>query len=98
MSKKKHEHLPCFACDQIMPVGRLEKHHFPMPRRYGGNQTIWLCLGCHDYVDRITTDDWPDRFVDTAVNLGRESKLFLLKLWSMYMDEKNKNKSTEIVT
>lgn len=89
------EYHSCFACNQLFPVKRMEQHHFPIPTRYGGEQTIWLCLACHDFVDRITIAKWPEHFVENAINAGREHKLLLLKLWSVYTDLKFGNDVTK---
>jgi len=82
------EYRTCFACHQLLPVKRMEQHHFPTPRRYDGVDTIWLCLACHDFVDRITIGKWPEHFMANAMNVNREHKLLMLKLWSVYTDLK----------
>ena len=80
------EYRTCFACHQLFPVKRMEQHHFPIPKRYDGVDTIWLCLACHDFVDRITIGKWPENFMANAMSAGREHKLLMLKLWSVYTD------------
>ena len=95
MSIIKKEYQSCFACNQLLPTKRMEKHHFPIPLRFGGVQTLWLCLGCHDYVDRILIGDWPDHFVANAIHTNKESKLLLMKLWSLYADLKHRTQNIE---
>ena len=95
LKTEKKEYHSCFACNQLFPVKRMEQHHFPVPKRYEGIETIWLCLACHDFVDRITIGKWPDHFVENAVRAGREHKLLMLKLWSVFTDLKFGNKTTD---
>ena len=89
------EYRTCFACHQLLPVKRMEQHHFPIPKRYEGLDTIWLCLSCHDFVDRITIGKWPEHFLANAMNAGKEHKLLLLKLWSVYTDLRFGNNKTK---
>jgi len=45
----------CWACGDFCLTGRGEWHHI-IP---GDDQTVVrLCLGCHDWVDRVGADNW----------------------------------------
>lgn len=95
LRNEKERYRSCFACHQLLPVKRMEMHHFPIPKRHGGDQAIWLCLACHDFVDRIRIGKWPDQFIHNGIYANKESKLLLLKLWSLYTDLIAKRESGE---
>ena len=47
----------CFYCDALLV--RWENDHFPIPREFGGVDTVPACVTCHDAKDRSVIDDWP---------------------------------------
>ena len=40
----------CFCCERRLM--KKEMHHFPVPKRHGGEMVIPLCPECHDMADR----------------------------------------------
>jgi len=60
----RHEPRTCFVCRVVEWFGKdktvpFEEHHWPVPRRLGGTQTVSLCVTCHDALDRTRIRDWP---------------------------------------
>lgn len=49
----------CQYCDAPLSV-RHEHDHFPIPARYGGDNTVPTCLNCHDLKDRVSLENWPE--------------------------------------
>lgn len=47
----------CFYCDALLV--RWENDHFPIPREFGGVDTVPVCVNCHDLKDRSLIDEWP---------------------------------------
>lgn len=73
----------CYACGVILTKSNTEWHHFPIPARCGGEDTVPLCIGCHDMVDRIPLGDWPVDWAFNAIrDMDRDGKLFLMKALS----------------
>ena len=80
----------CFGCEVVLSKKATEHHHFPMPKRVGGKDTVALCMSCHDMVDRVNLEDWPVDWAFAAVNgLNRECKLFLMKAMSKFWPDEN---------
>lgn len=77
----------CVACDVPLSSNNTEYHHWPKPKRSGGDQVVPMCISCHDMIDRFTIDDWP---IDWAVRgiqtLPKEGRLFAMKLVSRKYD------------
>ena len=47
----------CVFCG-VQLRGGGEEHHFPVPQRNGGTDTVTTCRGCHDKADRYRLDSW----------------------------------------
>lgn len=71
----------CHACGQLTVKGNTELHHFPIPKRLGGEAMIPLCNTCHDMVDRINLEEWPvESLVEAWEGIPLMGRLMILKL------------------
>ncbi len=66
----------CVACDVMLTKKTTEKHHFPLPKAAGGDQTVPLCISCHDMVHRIKVEEWANGWFEKGFHdLPREARL-----------------------
>ena len=65
----------CLACGQ--EKGEFEKHHYPIPKRHGGKETILLCRTCHNLVSRIPLREWPQEVYQAAISSNLEGPALL---------------------
>jgi len=73
----------CSACEKEVTKRQTENHHFPIPKRLSGAMTIPLCRTCHDYVDRISLEDWPPEWWYSAWSeTSTPGRLLILKTLS----------------
>ena len=81
----------CVCCDVELRKGAGELHHFPIPKRHGGSDTIPLCRGCHDKVDRYAVEGLSGMESMGAVaglidKADASERCFLLRMVSAYAD------------
>ncbi len=81
----------CLCCEVVMHNGAQELHHFPIPKRHGGTETVPLCRGCHDKIDRFALTRWgPYELMAAVVGLVEKAnaseRAFLLKVVSLFYD------------
>lgn len=55
----------CFYCNNL--AARLERDHFPVPRRHGGTVMVDACINCHDLKDRVGLHRWPAEDANRAM-------------------------------
>lgn len=73
----------CWACYAPLEKGDTERHHYPLPRRLGGDYYVPLCGGCHTMIERTPLYKWPADWLIAAVGrLEHEPKLFVMKMLS----------------
>ena len=74
----------CICCRDLCAPGDWEAHHWPIPKRLRGSETVPLCRDCHNTLDRTRLDDWPRLFTGAALEqlfavLDRPAKLLFMK-------------------
>jgi len=92
----------CWGCGNIVSVNRIEKHHI-----YGKEkeETVSLCVICHDYVDRYTLDN--ERVFYQFTSVLKEiselpeiktkfTRLLILKLCKLFGEKQDANSTTTI--
>ena len=94
--------MKCKACGTPLYKNNTEHHHFPVSKKNGGKRTIPLCLSCHNMIERVRIDAWPDSYVEDAMEAFRDSReatlLFLKFYWLMQeMECRMKEVNNEVV-
>lgn len=56
----------CYYCE--LPAAAVEYDHFPIPKRFGGTETVPACLNCHTVKDRIRITQLPAGQLEAAMN------------------------------
>jgi len=78
----------CFYCGAT--VGDLQADHFPVPKRNGGETTVWCCDVCHKMKDTITFKNWSADWLGAVIadfpKMGRETRLLLAKVMQVASD------------
>lgn len=89
----RDESCACVFCGYLLRVGARgaqkggQKHHFPLPARFGGEATVPVCNACHERADRMplahTDLSW---VVSTFMGMwGKLSADERIVLWKMYV-------------
>lgn len=78
-------YLHCFYCDCVFSTSKdSQGDHFPIPKRFGGTDTVPCCQSCHDLKDRIPLTEWTTtmfaRVVAEFPKFNRETRLYLAKI------------------
>jgi len=81
----------CACCEVELRLGAGEAHHYPIPKRNGGTNTIPLCRGCHDKVDRYAMEGLSGMESLGAVaglieKANASERCFLLRMVAAYSD------------
>ena len=76
----------CFYCDAALSV-RHEHDHMPLPLRHGGEQTVPICINCHDLKDRMPLESWSgDQLVQGFQSMNPMGRLLLAKVYALSLD------------
>jgi len=84
-ASKGKVYLDCFYCDCVFSTSK-DSHgdHFPIPKQFGGTETVPCCQSCHDLKDRIPLTEWTTtmfaRVVTEFPKFNRETRLYLAKI------------------
>ena len=96
--KKHQKHETCFYCECVFVTSKTAMgDHFPVPRRYGGLETVPCCKTCHDAKDNFSLDNWSVSMLHDVIKdfpkLSRSTRLFLGKVCTVACDIMYENRS-----
>lgn len=73
----------CLFCDAVVVKG--ERHHFPIPKRHGGQETHLVCVNCHDLADRYKLEGMPIEMLGHFISLWQRAEpMERIMLWKMH--------------
>jgi hypothetical protein len=82
----------CFYCGNPLS-SRHEHDHFPLPKRFGGEDIVPSCLNCHDLKDRISLAQWPTEALARAmIGMTPMGMMLVIKVLAGHFEEKAREK------
>lgn len=99
--RKNAEYEYCFYCSVAIVARKHDQlgDHFPIPKRFGGKETVPCCEPCHDMKDRLNLDTWPVEWVSKIIQdfpqMSRETKIFIGKMFFVLTDQIRQRKGSD---